>query len=513
MVKTAQNFTTKGDYMKKVTKVFYITISLVLIAVLTAALMPVAYERVTGNITALLSTTFGWYYMLAMTFVLLVAFFLVISPYGKFRLGKPEDRPEFSTPTWVAMLFSAGLGIGLVFYGSYEPLSHFAIQTASTEPGTEAAFQESMQRTFMHYGFNAWAMYGMVALALAYFQFRKGERGLISSTLKPLFGKRMNGGWGTLIDVIAIFATVFGVASSLGFGAAQINGGLSFLFGIPNNNWSQLIIIAIITVLFIASAWTGLSKGIKYLSNINMVLAVLLLALVLILGPTLLILNVFTQSFGEYIQNLLSLSMNTEAFNSDNRGWLDAWTIFYWAWWISWSPFVSMFIARVSRGRTVREFLFYVVLVPTVLCAIWFAAFGSTAIDIQQSGIADLTAGAVETTLFMMFNEMPFGFGLSIIAILLLLTFFISSADSATFVLGMQSTNGSLTPDNSVKIVWGILQSAIAAILLSVGGLAAIQNTIIIAALPFSFVMLLMVWSLLKALKTEADQLAAKKKA
>ncbi|KOF10184.1 glycine/betaine ABC transporter permease [Planococcus glaciei] len=499
--------------MKKVTKVFYITISLVLIAVLTAALMPAAYERVTGNITAWLSTTFGWYYMLAMTFVLLVAFFLVISPYGKVRLGKPEDRPEFSTPTWVAMLFSAGLGIGLVFYGSYEPLSHFAIQTASAEPGTEAAFQESMQRTFMHYGFNAWAMYGMVALALAYFQFRKGERGLISSTLKPLFGKKMNGGWGTLIDVIAIFATVFGVASSLGFGAAQINGGLSFLFGIPNNNWSQLVIIAVITVLFILSAWSGLSKGIKYLSNINMVLAVLLLVLVLILGPTLLILNVFTQSFGEYIQNILSLSMNTEAFNSGNREWLDAWTIFYWAWWISWSPFVSMFIARVSRGRTIREFLVYVVLVPTVLCAIWFAAFGSAAIDIQQSGIADLTAGAVETTLFMMFNEMPFGFGLSIIAILLLLTFFISSADSATFVLGMQSTNGSLTPDNSVKVVWGILQSAIAAILLSVGGLAAIQNTIIIAALPFSFVMLLMVWSLLKALKGDARLMAGKKKA
>ncbi|MGK7376958.1 BCCT family transporter [Planococcus sp. 1R117A] len=499
--------------MKKVTKVFYITISLVIIAVLTAALMPEAYERVTGNVTALLSTVFGWYYMLAMTIVLFVAFFLVISPYGKIRLGKTEDKPEFSTPTWVAMLFSAGLGIGLVFYGSYEPLSHFAIQTASTEPGTEAAFQESMQRTFLHYGFNAWAMYGMVALALAYFQFRKGERGLISSTLKPIFGNKMNGGWGTLIDVIAVFATVFGVASSLGFGAAQINGGLSYLFGIPNNNWSQLIIIAVITVLFIMSAWSGLSKGIKYLSNINMVLAAVLLVLVLILGPTILILNVFTQSFGEYIQNLISLSMNTEAFNAGNREWLDTWTIFYWAWWISWSPFVSMFIARVSRGRTIREFLIYVVIVPTVLCAIWFSAFGATAINIQQGGIIDLTAGAAETTLFMMFNEMPFGFGLSIIAILLLITFFISSADSATFVLGMQSTNGSLMPANSVKVVWGILQSSIAAILLSVGGLAAIQNTIIIAALPFSIVMLLMVWSLLKALKADSKHHTVKKKA
>ncbi|MGB6407867.1 MAG: BCCT family transporter [Planococcus donghaensis] len=498
--------------MKEVTRVFYITITLVIIAVLVAALMPGAYEQVTSNITSLLSTVFGWYYMLIMTLILVVVGFLIISPYGNIRLGNPNDRPEFRTPTWVAMLFSAGLGIGLVFYGSYEPLSHFAISPATAEPGTQAAFQESMQRTFFHYGFNAWAMYGIVALVLAYFQFRKGERGLISSTLRPLFGDKMNTGWGTMIDVIAIFATVFGVATSLGFGAVQINGGLSFLFGISNNNWSQLIIIAIITVLFLASAWSGLSKGIKYLSNINMVLAVILLVLVVILGPTLLILNVFTQSFGEYIQNLMSISTKTEAFSSDDRQWLDAWTIFYWAWWISWAPFVSMFIARVSRGRTIREFLIFVVLLPTLLCAIWFSTFGATAIDIQQSGAVDLTAGAVETILFMVFNEMPFGFGLSVIAILLLLTFFISSADSATFVLGMQSTNGSLTPVNSVKIVWGVLQSSIAAILLSVGGLAAIQNTIIIAALPFSFVMILMIWSLLKSLKAEEKLYEGKKK-
>ncbi|AIY06804.1 glycine betaine ABC transporter permease [Planococcus sp. PAMC 21323] len=498
--------------MKEVTRVFYITISLVIAAVLIAALMPEAYEQVTGNITSLLSTVFGWYYMLIMTLILIVVGFLIVSPYGNIRLGKPNDRPEFRTPTWVAMLFSAGLGIGLVFYGSYEPLSHFAISPATAEAGTQAAFQESMQRTFFHYGFNAWAMYGLVALVLAYFQFRKGERGLISSTLRPIFGDKMNSGWGTMIDVIAIFATVFGVATSLGFGAVQINGGLSFLFGISNNNWSQLIIIAIITVLFLASAWSGLSKGIKYLSNINMVLAVILLVLVVILGPTLLILNVFTQSFGEYIQNLMSISTKTAAFSNEDRQWLDAWTIFYWAWWISWAPFVSMFIARVSKGRTIREFLIYVVLLPTLLCAIWFSAFGVTAIDIQQSGAVDLTAGAVETILFMVFNEMPFGFGLSIIAILLLLTFFISSADSATFVLGMQSTNGSLTPVNSVKIVWGVLQSSIAAILLSVGGLAAIQNTIIIAALPFSFVVILMVWSLLKSLKAEEKLVVGKKK-
>ncbi|AQQ51965.1 BCCT family transporter [Planococcus lenghuensis] len=497
--------------MKKVTNVFYITLALVAVTVIYGVIDPEGFGTITGNLTGDISTGFGWYYQLLMTLLLAISLFLIISPYGKIRLGKEKEKPEFSTATWLAMLFSAGMGIGLVFYGAYEPLSHFIVDAATEEIGSDAAFKEAMQRTFFHWGFQPWGMYGMVALSLAFFQFRRGDRGLISATLKPIFGEKMDGPWGTFIDIIAVFATVFGVASSLGFGAAQINGGLTYLFGFGNDVWSQLLIIAVVTVLFIFSAWTGLSKGIKYLSNTNMVLAVLLLFLVLILGPTLLIFNVFTQSLGGYLQNLIQLSFETSALNEENRSWLNAWTIFYWAWWIAWSPFVGMFIARVSRGRTIREFLIGVVIAPTLLCAIWFSTFGTAAISLQRSGIVDVAASAVETTLFVVFSELPFGFILSIVAILLVSTFFITSADSATFVLGMQSTNGSLAPSNTVKIAWGLIQSSIAAILLAVGGLGAIQNTIIIAALPFSFIIILMMWSLFRALNYELKLIEKKR--
>jgi glycine betaine transporter len=496
--------------MKKASKVFYITFALVILTVAFGVIAPESFERLTGNIRSFIGTSFGWYYLMLMAFLLIFTFIIIISPYGKIRLGKDSDRPEFSTMSWISMLFSAGMGIGLVFYGASEPLSHFAIQPATAEPGTNEAFKESLQRTYYHWGIHVWAMYGMVALSLAFFQFRKGQPALISSTLKPIFGKKMEGPLGTIVDVLAVFATVFGVATSLGFGAAQINGGLSYLFGVEQSQTVQMIIIGVVTVLFIMSAWSGLNKGIKYLSNTNMVLAIALLILVLILGPTLLILNMFTETFGNYFQNLISLSFQSAPLDAENRSWLNMWTIFYWAWWISWAPFVSMFIARISKGRTIREFLIGVVIAPTLFGSFWFAVFGTSAIDIQKSGF-DLTAFPTEQTLFAMFSEMPFGFLMSIVAILLVSTFFITSADSATFVLGMQSTNGSLLPSNQIKILWGIAQSLVAAILLSVGGLTAVQNTIIVAALPFSFIIILMVIALFKALDTELKTTKPKK--
>ncbi|KYG57746.1 glycine betaine uptake BCCT transporter [Planococcus maritimus] len=496
--------------MNKATKVFYIAFALVILTVSFGVIAPEAFEQATGTIRTYINAAFGWYYLMIMALLLIFVIVIVVSPYGKIRLGRDSDRPEFSTFTWLAMLFSAGMGIGLVFYGASEPLSHFAIQPATAEPGTDEAFKESLQRTYYHWGIHVWAMYGMVALSLAFFQFRKGQPALISTTLRPLFGDRMNGPLGTLVDVLAVFATVFGVATSLGFGAAQINGGLAYLFGAPQEYWVQMVIIGVVTLLFIISAWSGLNKGIKYLSNTNMVLAIALLILILILGPTILILNLFTETFGAYVQNLISLSFQSAPLDAENRSWLDGWTIFYWAWWISWAPFVSMFIARVSKGRTIREFLIGVVLAPTIFGSLWFGAFGTTAIDIQKSGI-DLTAFPTEQTLFATFSQLPLGIVMSIIAILLVSTFFITSADSATFVLGMQSTKGSLLPSNQIKILWGIAQSLVAAILLSVGGLTAVQNTIIIAALPFSFVMILMVIALFKALNTEHQLMQRKK--
>lgn len=490
--------------MKKVTNVFWIALALVVLAVAYGAMAPDSFAEVTGNIEGFLTTSFGWYYLLIVSVMVLFCLFFLISPMGQIRLGKDTDKPEFSYGTWIAMLFSAGMGIGLVFWGAAEPLSHFAIDPATAEPGSVEAFRESMRFTFFHWGIHAWAIYAVVALSLAYFQFRKGEPGLISATLKPLFGDKMNGPFGVLVDVIAVFATAVGVATTLGFGTIQINEGLAFLIDdIPGDNFTvQLIIIAVITVLFMISAWSGLSKGIKYLSNTNMVLAIALLVLVIILGPTLLILNMFTDSLGSYFQNIVQMSFRSAPVNGENRSWIDGWTIFYWAWWISWSPFVGIFIARVSRGRTVREFLIGVLLIPTFLSFIWFAAFGSTAMSVQQSG-TDLTGLLTSEVLFGVFNELPWGILLSVVAVMLIITFFITSADSATFVLGMQSTNGSLNPANSVKLTWGIAQSLIAVILLSAGGLDALQTALIVAAFPFSFIMLMMMASFFKSVSIE----------
>lgn len=488
--------------MKKVSKVFYITIALIAVTVLFGVIVPKKYEAVTANIQSAILTNFGWYYLLIMAGFVVISFVIALSPYGRIRLGKDTDRPDFSTLSWVAMLFSAGMGIGLVFYGAAEPLTHFAVNPPTEEPGTEAALKESLVSTYLHWGVLPWAMYGMTALSLAFFQFRKNEPGLISSTMKPIFGDKMNGPWGIVVDVLAVFATAFGVASSLGFGAVQINGGLNHLFGVEVSVTAQLIIISVVTVLFMISAWSGLSKGIKYLSNTNMILAVLLLIFVVIVGPTLLIFNLYTETMGTHFQNLIQLSFRTAPLEGDNRSFVDGWTIFYWAWWISWSPFVGMFIARISRGRTIREFLLVVIFIPTMFSIFWFAAFGTTAADVHNSG-TDLSGLATELVLFNVFDHLPLSIILSVIAILLIASFFITSADSATFVLGIQSTNGSLTPPNQVKLIWGVAQSGIAALLLYVGGLQAIQNTIIITALPFSVILILMTISIFKALKAE----------
>lgn len=499
--------------MKKVTNVFWISLALVILAVGYGALAPGSFAEVTGNIEGFLTTSFGWYYLLIVSLMVVFCLFFLISPMGQIRLGKDTDKPEFSFGTWIAMLFSAGMGIGLVFWGAAEPLSHFAIDPATAEPGTVEAFRESMRFTFFHWGIHAWAIYAVVALSLAYFQFRKGEPGLISATLKPLFGDRMNGPLGVAVDVIAIFATAVGVATTLGFGTIQINEGLAFLIpAVPGDNFIvQLIIIAVITVLFMISAWSGLSKGIKYLSNTNMVLAIALLVLVIILGPTLLIMNMFTDSLGAYFQNIVGMSFRAAPVDGENRAWIDGWTVFYWAWWISWSPFVGIFIARVSRGRTIRQFLVGVLLVPTVISFVWFAAFGTTAMDVQNSGGVDLTGLLTSEVLFGVFNELPMGIILSIIAVMLITTFFITSADSATFVLGMQSTNGSLNPANSIKLTWGIAQSLIAVILLSAGGLDALQTALIIAAFPFSFIMLMMMASFYKAVTLDYKAIKRKR--
>lgn len=487
---------------KKFSPVFIFSSIIVFAIVLVGVLIPKQFGGITSSITAWITSTLGWYYLILTTVIVFFCVFLIFSPIGKLKLGRPNDKPEFNTVSWFAMLFSAGMGIGLVFYGAAEPIAHFA-SPPNADPKSTEAFTESLRSTFFHWGFHAWAVYGVVALALAYSQFRKGEPGLLSKTLRPILGDRVDGPIGTLIDVLAVFATVVGVAVSLGMGALQIAGGLHYLFNIPNNIITQSIIIVVVTILFIMSAWSGLSKGIQYLSNLNIGLGTVLLIAALFIGPTILILNMLTSSTGSLLNSFLFNSFDAAATNPQKREWMASWTLYYWGWWLSWSPFVGVFIARVSKGRSIREFISGVLLVPVIVSFIWFSVFGVLGIETakKHKEIFDMS---VETQLFGVFHHLPMGMVLSIIALLLIASFFITSADSATFVLGMQTTFGSQNPSSFVKVTWGVAQSLIAFVLLLSGGgdgeagLTALQNAAIISALPFSFVVILMMISFYK---------------
>lgn len=486
--------------MKNVTIVFWTSLFICAGLVIWGLVAPEGFNTQTSELTSAISSTFGWYYLLTVFLILVFCMYLIFSRFSQLKLGKPDEKPEFSLISWFSMLFSAGMGMGLVFWTTAEPISHAFIQAPKSELGSDQAIVESMQFSFFHWGLHAWAIYGIVALVLAYFKFHNDAPGLISATLIPLFGaKLMAGPLGMLIDTLAVFATVIGVASTLGFGSAQIKEGMFFLFNTPNTFSFQLIILAITTVLFIGSAWSGIGRGIKYLSNLNMILAFILLLLLLIVGPTLYIFNTFSDTIGNYLANFFSMSFNLEPNNEERRAWVDGWTVFYWAWWISWAPFVGIFIARISRGRTIKEFMLGVLLVPSLVCFIFFAVFGVSALNLEQNSIAKISDYSLETATFGVLQYYPLGTVLSFITLIVIAIFFITSADSATFVLGMQTTGGMLNPPNLVKITWGLIQSAVAAIVIYTGGTQGLQNALIIAALPFSMVILLMGVSFLKA--------------
>jgi glycine betaine transporter len=502
------NHSSSSEKSNKISYVFVFAAIIVGLLVIIGAIFPDKFGEISGAISGWVTTYFGWYYMILVTVIVFFCIFLIFSPIGKLKLGLPDDEPEFSTISWITMLFSAGMGIGLVFYGAGEPMAHF-MSPPTADPGTTEALAESMRSTFLHYGIHAWAIYGIVALALAYSSFRKGEVGLLSKTLRPLFGDLVDGWLGIVVDVLAVFATVIGVAVSLGIGAMQINGGLNYLFNVPVGLTSQAVIIAIVTVLFLISAWSGLSKGIQYLSNLNMILAGLLFVIILIVGPTMLILNVMTTGTGGYLTSFLYNSFDVAPLNGQKQEWLSTWTIYYWGWWMSWSPFVGIFIARVSKGRTIREFIIAVLMVPTLIGIIWFSVFGITGIStgLENTEIFNM---ATEVQLFAIFDQLPMGTILSLLAILLVSSFFITSADSATFVLGMQTSHGDLTPSSKTKLVWGIALSAIAFTLLAAGGetgLNALQSAAIIAALPFSLVVILMMVAFYKDANNERKYL------
>jgi glycine betaine transporter len=494
----------KGEYfMSKVGKVFWISLAISAIFVVWGVAAPKNLEYISNEAQSFLTSQFGWFYIVSVAIFLVFSIYLIFSRFGHMRLGKEGEKPEYNRITWFAMLFSAGMGIGLIFWGAAEPLAHYAAPPEAEAESIEAA-KNALRYSVFHWGLQTWAVYTVIALAIAYFKFKRGAPGLISSTFEPLIGERTKGWIGNVIDIIAVFATIFGVATSLGLGASQIAGGLSFISDIKNNFTTQFIIIIIVTILFMASAWAGIGKGIKWLSNANIVLAILLLLLTLFLGPTQFILNTFIATMGSYVESLPSLSFQTGSFNDNFNGWIQSWTIFYWAWFIAWSPFVGTFIARVSKGRTVREFVIGVLFIPTIFCAFWFIVFGGSSLFQEINGInTGLTDLAQEETLFGLFEGMPMSSVLTIIALFLISTFFITSADSATFVLGMQTTNGSLNPSNKIKMIWGIIQAATASVLLATGGLNALQTASIVSAFPFAFILLFMVVALVMAMNED----------
>jgi len=487
--------------------VFRISVAIAALFVAWGVIAPDNLGAITGALMTAIARQLGWFYLTTVFCFLVFAIYLATGPFARMKLGKPDDEPDYSYFTWLAMLFSAGMGIGLVFWGVAEPLSHFSKPPPFVAGSDDATLGRTALRvSFFHWGLHAWGIYTIIGLALAYAKFRKNEPGLISSTFRPLLGSRVDGPVGQGIDVLSTLATVFGVATSLGFGALQVNGGLAHVFGLPVSTASQMGIIVVVSVLYMLSATTGLDRGIRYLSNVNLATAMLLLLVVLFAGPTSFLLDTFTTTFGGYLGALIPMSFRLTPFQQST--WVQDWTIFYWAWWISWAPFVGMFIARVSRGRTIREFVCGVLLVPSVMGALWFSVFGGTALHQTIFGTAPMVEALnrdVTSTLFIMLDSLPAGGVLAVLATVLIGTFFITSADSATFVLGMLTSRGDLNPGTRIKLVWGVLQSSIAAVLLLSGGLAALQTASVIAALPFAVILIGMCFALHRALSRDHD--------
>ncbi|MFB7044011.1 BCCT family transporter [Streptomyces sp. NPDC056294] len=453
----------------------------------------------------------GWAFMLAASGFVVFALWLAISRYGRITLGREEEGPEFRTVSWIAMMFSAGMGIGLMFYGVSEPLAHYGTPPPGTHPVDSAErMQTAMATTLFHWTLHPWAIYAVVGLAIAYSSFRRGRRQTISAVFVPLMGeKRAYGGPGRVIDILAIFATLFGSAASLGLGALQIGSGFEELNWMEKTGTGLLVaIIAVLTVAFVLSAVSGVERGIQWLSNINMVLAAILAVFVFVAGPTIIVLDLLPTSIAAYIGDLPQLAGRTEATSGENiHDWLGSWTVFYWAWWISWTPFVGMFIARISRGRTVRQFVGGVILVPSTVSLVWFAIFGGTAMKLRERG--ELAGESTpEGQLFGVLQEFPIAGAMSLLVMILVGIFFVSGADAASIVMGTLSQRGSFEPTRPVVVFWGVVTGAVAAIMLIIGdgqgdALAGLQNLTILVAAPFVLVMIGMCVALMRDLRKD----------
>lgn len=491
--------------------VFGVAALLAVAFVTVGAVWPVGTNTKTTEALGWVTRNFGWMFVLTSAAFVLFSAYLAISRYGNIKLGPDDSEPEFSTFSWVSMMFATGMGIGLMFWGVAEPLTHLnAPPLGKGAAGTAASAENSMQYTFFHWGFHPWAMYAVIGLAIGYFAYRKGYGNTISATFRPLLGRRSAEGPGKAIDVLAIFATLFGSATSLGLGALQITGGIDDVFGEGGGSKKlAVVVIGVLTACFVISAISGVERGIKYLSNANAIAAALLVFFLFVVGPTVFILGTFTTTMGDYLTQLPSMSFNTGVYDTEASTWVSGWTIFYWAWWISWTPFVGMFIARISKGRTIRQFVIYVILVPSLVSFVWFAILGGSAIDLQlnegwsppkteKGGIA------LEASFFEVLREFPLASITVALAVFLIAIFFVTGADAASIVMGMLSQRGAEEPYRLLIVFWGVATGGVAAVLLWAGGLAALQTLVILVAAPFMLVLIGMCVSLMMALRKES---------
>lgn len=455
---------------------------------------------------------FGWVFVLIAFGVLAFCIFLVLHPWGAIRLGPDDSRPEFGTFSWVSMMFAAGLGAGLLFYGIAEPVSHWtAPPHGLAEPRSEEAALVALRYTYFHWGFNGWAMYAVMGGAMAYFSFRKGLPTLVSATFTPILGPNATEKpLGRLIDALAIVATLFGTATALGLNGLQLNSGLEYLFGVPKSDAVAVVIIFVVTSLFLLSATSGVEKGINFLANLGAVATIgLFLFFLVVGGSTVLVISQGIESIGNYIIQVLPMSLQTGV---GDEQWMAGWTIFYWAWWVSWAPFVGMFVARISRGRTIREFVLGVVAAPTGFGFLWFAVVGGTGIELQRGGEADIVGSlkTPELSLFTALDVLPLPLASSALCVVLIALFFISGADAASVVMATMASRGSLAPSKLVVVVLGVLMGGIACAMLLVGGLTALQQAAVLGSVPFTFVLVGVGWCWIKALRAETREAEAR---
>ena len=485
--------------------VFFSSSAIIVLLLATTLISPQFADQLFSNVQQSITTNGGWFYVLTVAIILGFVLYLSMSRFGSIKLGPDHSEPEYKLSAWISMLFAAGMGIGLMFFGVAEPIMHY-VSPPTAEKESLEAIKEAMKITFFHWGFHAWAIYAIVALILGYFCYRQGLPLTLRSALHPIIGDRIYGWPGHLVDIFAVVGTVFGVATSLGLGATQVNAGLNYLFSVDVSQTNQLIIMLVITALASISVATGLDKGIKLLSEINMILAILLLLLIFVLGPTVFLLQAYVQNIGGYLSDIVSNTFNLFAY--EKKSWIGGWTIFYWGWWLAWAPFVGLFIARISKGRTIREFVIGVMIIPTAFTLLWMTIFGNSAIYlVVEQGVTRLSEMINSNSavgLFVFLENFPWSTMLTGLSIIMIVIFFVTSCDSGAMVIDMLCSDGRSDTPVWQRLFWAVAVGMVGGVLTIVGGLEALQTMTIVSALPFSIVLLIACFGLMRALQIES---------